>query len=173
MAVTKHHKTSQRGTLSTKHLNAIDLLVLGRSDRDVAEQVEVSRETVTRWRNDNPYFVAELNRKRQSLWHGDQDRLRALVGKAVDILEQALEDGDVKAAIAVLKAVKLYGNVEAPGGETDPELVLVEQAERWAREEGRRYGPPDDPTIELLFNPAAHAQRTRQRLEELRDEHLT
>ena len=172
MAVTKRHKTSQRGALSTNHLNAIDLLVLGRSDRDVAEQVEVSRETVTRWRNDNPHFIAELNRKRQALWHGDHDRLRALVGKALDTLEQAVEGGDVKAAIAILKAVKLYGSVEAPGGETDPELVLVEQAAQWAMDEGRRYGPPDDSAIELLFNLDAHAKRTRQRLEELRNEHL-
>ena len=101
MAVTKRHKTSQRGTLSTKHLNAIDMLILGRSDREVAEQVGVSRETVTRWRSHNPHFIAELNRQRQSLWQGDQDRLRSLVGKAVDVFAQALQGGDVKAAVVI------------------------------------------------------------------------
>jgi hypothetical protein len=51
------------------------------------------------------------------------------VGKASDILEQALQPGDVKAAVTILRAANLYGNVRDPHGETDPELVLLAQAE--------------------------------------------
>ena len=43
-----------------------------------------ARETVTRWRNDNPHFAAQLNRRRRFIWSNSHDRLRALASKAVD-----------------------------------------------------------------------------------------
>ena len=78
MAVTKIHKTSQREALSIEQHNAIDLLIYGKPDREVAEMVGVSRETVTRWRNENPYFIAGLNQKREELWRAAHDKLRSL-----------------------------------------------------------------------------------------------
>ena len=44
----------------------------------------VARETVTRWRNDNPHFAAQLNRQRRLICGNSHDRLRALASKAVD-----------------------------------------------------------------------------------------
>ena len=57
MAVTKSNESSQMSEglrLSVEQLNAIDILVQGRTDQETAETVGVARETVTRWRNDNP-----------------------------------------------------------------------------------------------------------------------
>ena len=87
MSRTKPHKTSQHATLSIEQHNAIDLLILGHTDHAVAEQIGVARETICRWRNENPYFMAELNRRRKDVWQTAQERLRGLVGKAIDILE--------------------------------------------------------------------------------------
>jgi hypothetical protein len=172
MSRTKAHKTSQHATLSIEQHNAIDLLILGHTDHTVAEQIGVARETICRWRNENPYFMAELNRRRKDVWQTAQERLRGLVGKAIDILEKALQPDDVKAAVTVLRAANLYGNVGAPHGETDPELVLLAQAEAWAVQELRRQGPQDDP-LALLVYDGAKARLTQQRLEELRRAYLT
>ena len=68
MSRTKPHKISQYPTLSIEQHNAIDLLILGHTDHAVAEQIGVARETVCRWRNENPYFMAELNRRRKDVW---------------------------------------------------------------------------------------------------------
>jgi len=116
--------------------------------------------------------MAELNRRRKDVWQTAQERLRGLVGKAIDILEKALQPDDVKAAVTVLRATNLYGNVGAPHGETDPELVLLAQAEAWAVQELRRQGPQDDP-LALLVYDGAKARLTQQRLEELRRAYLT
>jgi hypothetical protein len=172
MSRTKAHKTSQYATVSIEQHNAIDLLILGHTDHAVAEQIGVARETICRWRNENPYFMAELNRRRKAVWQTAHERLRGLVGKAIDILEKALNADDVKAALTVLKATNLYGHVEAPQGETDPDLVLLVQAEAWAVQELRRQGPPDDP-LALLVYDGAKARLTQQRLEELRRAYLT
>ncbi len=40
----------ERQSLSIEQQNAIDMLVLGKSDREVAEAVGVSRQTVCGWR---------------------------------------------------------------------------------------------------------------------------
>jgi hypothetical protein len=138
MAVTKSHKTSQAPTfkpLTPEQQNAIDLLILGKSDREVAEGVGVAREAVTRWRSDNPLFIAELNRQRQALWADARERLRALVGKAVAVIEQAMQEGDLGAVIGVLKAVKLYGEIGAPEGPTNPDAILRARTEAQARRE--------------------------------------
>jgi len=172
MSRTKAHKTSQYATVSIEQHNAIDLLILGHTDHAVAEQIGVARETICRWRNENPYFMAELNRQRKAVWQTAHERLRGLVGKAIDIVEKALNADDVKAALTVLKATNLYGHVEAPQGETDPDLVLLVQAEAWAVQELRRQGPPDDP-LALLVYDGAKAHLTQQRLEELRRAYLT
>ena len=109
--------------------------------------------------------MAELNRRRKEVWQTAHERLRGLVGKAIDIVEKALNADDVKAALAVLKATNLYGNVETPQGETDADLVLVAQAEVWAVQELRRQGPRDDP-LALLIYDGEKARLTRQRLED-------
>jgi hypothetical protein len=59
--VTKPDKT---GHLTVAQENAIDALVLGKSDREAAEVAGVARQTVTGWRLHHPYFQAELNRRR-------------------------------------------------------------------------------------------------------------
>jgi hypothetical protein len=151
--------------------NAIDLLVQGKADHEVAAAVGVARETVTRWRGENPYFVAELNRLRKALWGSAHERLRGLVHTAVDILEKALTDGDLKAAVELLKAVRLYGAVPAPSGLDDPELVLWQEAQAWALAEVQRQGPAVDPLQRLLSENADQlADLTRQRMEALRQQ---
>ena len=169
--------------LTVEQQNAIDLLVTGLSDQAVAEGVGVARETVTRWRNGNVYFQAALNRRRQEVWRGHQDRLRSLVGAALDTLERALKEGDSKAAVAVLKGAG-HEAAGPPGGPTDPEAMLLAEAKAWAEAtaqaewEAQREGMTPDQELTALLQDlqsvgdATRAKRvrelTRQRLEELR-----
>ena len=120
-------KPDKNGQLTIEQENAIDLLLQGQTDREVADQVGVSRQTVTTWRNTNAHFEAELNRRRQDVWGGQTERLRGLVAQAVDVLAEDLEGGDPRlrqgAAIHILKTVGLYGANLRPTGPTDPEEI--------------------------------------------------
>ena len=51
--------------LQPRQQDAIELLLLGRSDHAVAQAVKVHRVTVTKWRLYDPAFRAELNRRRE------------------------------------------------------------------------------------------------------------
>jgi hypothetical protein len=121
------------------------------------------------WRHEHPVFIAELNR-RQTLWTEAHERLRALVGKAVDVLEQAVGDGDVKAAIELLKAVKLYGEVGATNGPTDLD-VLVRQ---YATAQLNREGVPRNDLDRLLtdLNSANYRARLAEVEAEIRTPYL-
>ena len=92
-------------TLSVAQLNAVDLLVAGRTDAEAAEAVGVTRQTVCGWRNHHPAFQAELNARRIDVWGGACDRLRALLPRALDALEAAVggEKPDWRAAAKVVE----------------------------------------------------------------------
>ena len=113
--------------LTVEQQNAVDLLVTGQSDREVAAAVGVSRQTVCAWRNYQPWFRAELTRRRNEVWRTSGDRLRALIPKALATLEGGLNEyaaDPVKAALAVLKLAGAERLV-APPDEDEPEEALA------------------------------------------------
>jgi hypothetical protein len=116
--------------LTPEQLNAIDLLILGKTDKEVSEAIGVRRETVTRWHK-NAFFTAELNARREELWVESKHRLKALVHDAVDALTNGLKSTDEKvkitAAVHILKTVGLYGEVKDSFGPTTPERAVWDQ----------------------------------------------
>jgi Homeodomain-like domain len=109
-----HHKTPQNTTFKPKPLsieqrNAIALLILGKTDQETAAAVGVSRETVWSWRREHLVFQSELEQARDNLWRQAAERLRGLMDKALDNIQAAVEEGNVKASFELLKAVGIYG----------------------------------------------------------------
>lgn len=87
--ITTHNLTAKK--LSFKQKMAIDLLLQGLSDREVADKIGVRRETVNVWRNHNPAFQSELERARRELF-GDKteevnDKVEAV--RATELLSLA------------------------------------------------------------------------------------
>lgn len=122
--MTKADKTRQ---LNLEQENAIDLLIQGMTDKEVAAAVGVSRQTVTTWRNQNAEFAAELNSRRQEVWGSHEDKLRQLIANAVNVLAEDLADEDrtlrQRAAVHVLRAVGLYGASLSPAGPTSSQAI--------------------------------------------------
>ena len=121
--------------LTPEQLNAIDLLILGKTDREVSELVGVRRETITKWHK-NPFFIAELNSRREALWKDSKLRLRALATEAVNVLTNGLHSEDEKiaisAAVHILKTVGLYdveGKISITLPKTPEEAVWAQALE--------------------------------------------
>ena len=97
--------------LTPEQLNAIALLIFGKTDKEVAETLGIGRNTVSKWYK-NAFFTAELNVKREALWIDSKLRLRALASDAVNVLTNGLHSTDEKvaitAAVHILKTVGLY-----------------------------------------------------------------
>jgi hypothetical protein len=103
----------------------------------VAAAVGVTRQTCNEWRNQHVVFMAELERRRADLWRSSAERLRSGVTKAIENLLGAVEAGDLKASLALLKAADLCGHGTVhPIGERDPETLIRQQAEAQVAREG-------------------------------------
>ena len=114
--------------LSIQQKNAIDLLLTGKNDRQVAEFVGVERVTVNNWRNRKPEFIDELNRRRYELFEDEMDRLRSLISASVDALTECINSTDERvkltAATSLLKLLGLDRHPLIPASrEVTPSIV--------------------------------------------------
>jgi len=151
--MTKQDKTRQ---LSIEQANALEHLLQGQSDRAVAEAVGVARQTVWEWRNNDPLFIAELNRQRSEMWTEARERLKSLANRALDVVELQLGSDDPKASLAaakyILQGTRLLGDTELlKGGPTTPEDVIMKDLRSEARHELEAEGKGRDPFKVDLF----------------------
>ena len=107
-------KMTKKYNLTITQERAIQLLMTGLTDQQVADNLETARPTITNWRNHDSAFVARFNAERKAVWSAHQEKLRAMVSKAVNVLGSGLDSQDEKirqnSAIHVLKSVGVYGN---------------------------------------------------------------
>ena len=112
--------------MTVEQMNAIDLLALGKTDQEAADAVGVTRQTVNKWRNHVTRFEVALNLKRQELWAGHADTLRAMVSRALEVLAEDMGADDLRlrqtAAVQILRSAGMYG-LSAPQGETNELLA--------------------------------------------------
>lgn len=82
-------------------------LLDGRTQVEAAALAGVAAETISRWKRDDLLFLATWQNRRRQVWDAHAQRLRNLAGKALDVVETGLDDGDLRAAALVLKSVNL------------------------------------------------------------------
>jgi transcriptional regulator with XRE-family HTH domain len=116
--------------LSAPQETALLALAEGATQGEAAERAGVTRETVSRWRRDDPEFTAALNGVRKDIWDASVDRLRLLALKSTEVLAKLLESDDPRmrlaAAQTALKAAGLEA-LAAPSALTDAEDIALEQ----------------------------------------------
>ncbi len=89
--------------VSLKQHNAIELLLIGKTDLEVAQLIGVDSETILRWRNQEPDFINAMNALRAAVWSDSVSRLSNLLAKSLDVVEAAITRGDEMVAIAFLQ----------------------------------------------------------------------
>jgi leucyl aminopeptidase len=97
--------------LSPSQELAIDAILSGKRDRQVAEIVGVTRQTVNEWRNKNLLFAEELARRRQEIFAETHKRLQILSEKAIDVLEANLECDNPKVAVQAAQLILKFAAV--------------------------------------------------------------
>jgi transcriptional regulator with XRE-family HTH domain len=116
--------TTKRQTddLSPEQLKAIDLLLQGKNDSEVAEALKVNRSTVNLWRNKNASFKALLNNRKNTEFEKLEQKRLNVKAKAYKVLDAYLdkqlteENPDIKTVLEVLK-------LESPKGKFLPDDI--------------------------------------------------
>ena len=111
--------------LTADQAAALDLLLAGKTVTEAAAAVGAARETVSRWRNNDPTFQAAYNAALQSAYDATTARLLDARSRALDRLATLLDSEDEATALKAATALLRVG-VERPRGQVDPAEV-----EKW------------------------------------------
>ena len=96
--------------LNQNQLLAIPLIAQGVSGKNVAKKIQVTEETVSRWKK-LPEFQAEVNALLKECRDETQHKLRSLVNTALEVVKDELEnknsDQRITIALKILQNMKL------------------------------------------------------------------
>jgi len=139
---TRQDATDANSGLSVKQDAAIPLLLAGETVSEVASALDVHRSTVHRWMA-LPEFVATLNSRRWEAREASEARLHQLQIAALDAIERAVENGDARIALAVLKGTGLLEGKPLPIGPAEVKGVESQVRDRERQREllGVMLGP--------------------------------
>jgi hypothetical protein len=125
-------------TVSDSQSLAIDCLATGGMTIEAAEAARVTRQTVSKWRNHHAGFQAELNRRRAELNEERQDRIRDIDGQALDVIREAVADGNLTASLEWARMRKLSEvDVDRIGSTNADEILHAHAAEVRSRPENQ------------------------------------
>jgi AcrR family transcriptional regulator len=113
--------------LPAKQRVALESLVMGNSVAEAAESIGVSRGTVYYWLKNDAVFQAAYNQWYGMMEESCRSRLKMMLNKAASALEKALEAGDAKSALQLLKGM---GMIRKDEEEKSTEAEEVEQEGR-------------------------------------------
>lgn len=112
---------TDQNQLSDKQLVALKSLLAGMTQSQAAEAADVHRSTINRWLSEDDHFIAARNLARQELRDAQAAKLEVVCDKAVEAVSKAIEGGDARIAMNVLK---MTGLLTIQGiGPTTPESV--------------------------------------------------
>jgi DNA-binding CsgD family transcriptional regulator len=129
-----YDKTRQANAiiLEPKQEKAVELMLTGASDNEIGKKLNVTRQTVNFWRNQDRDFIYELQMRRNQLWEGYRDELSDLFKLAVEEVKKSFKSKDPKIrlqiAMQILRLPALQENLKNKSL-SDPK-TLNEQREK-------------------------------------------
>ena len=112
--------------LKEKQLLAIPLVAQGVSGREIAKQLTVTEETVSRWKQ-VPEFQAGVNAILLECREIAKQRLRNLLTNSLDLLEEEMNNPEsrhrVNIALKMLQLVRINELVHEDIGPVNPDIV--------------------------------------------------
>lgn len=120
--------------LTENQKQAAMLVAAGKPGNEIAQLLDVTPETISRWRQ-LPQFEAEVNAILRGAADAVRERLRGLASDAVDVIESVLKDPAVPIRYRVDTAFKLLAMVQPQvsfsgiGSQDAQEIELSRQQE--------------------------------------------
>jgi DNA-binding XRE family transcriptional regulator len=166
--ITKDHTPSESYVfLTPQKQQAVDLMVLGKKQRDIAREVGVERETISRWK-DNPQFKKILTLRQMMQREKALTRLSALYNEALSKIESALKeavatDPELQVALVLLKTIDPYKNLSLDV-EEDTIFVREESSQQQEQSKDELLGDSGITLVPELANQRQHISQASNRL---------
>ena len=112
--------------LSVKQELALELILCGMNDGEIAERAGVSRQTINTWRNHDEDFRMLLAGRREAARERHRSELSGLVSEAVGVMRRAILEGDLLTRLLAVQALlRMSGLQEAVQTEKLPSQVDI------------------------------------------------
>lgn len=102
--------------LEPKQEKALEYMLAGISDSEIAKKLNVTRQTVNYWRNQDLDFIYELQMRRNQLWESYRDEISDLYKLAVEEIKKSMKSKDPKirlqVAMQILRLPALQENLK-------------------------------------------------------------
>ena len=129
-AVAVEHFTAQQ-------IRVVLAILSGATATHAAKTAGVSRETVHRWLR-YPAVIDPLDDGKRDLWVAAHGRLATVIERAIDSVEKAVEKGDLRASLAVLKRLGFLARQRVSDARDYDGHPLDPLALPWWRDAGTR-----------------------------------
>lgn len=123
-------------TPSPQQEAVIAALLEGKTQRQAAALAGLAEETISRWKRNDPVFLAMLNQRRDEAWALHLDAARKLKQKAVEALSELLDSGDDTTRLRAA-AVAVRIDLTPPDGPTAIEAAIIHQARYMTLDDAR------------------------------------
>jgi len=119
--------TNTETALSAAQLQVLNGLLAGETVTAAAEAGGVDRSTVHRWLKDDFAFQAALNQGERELRDAAQSPLNKSATKAAETVAHAMDHGDLKAALMLLRGLGILSGAVAALGPDEPDVLRQER----------------------------------------------
>ncbi len=125
----------QTKALTPQQIAALERLLAGETITATSRGIGVDRGTLHRWLREDFVFQATLNQMKRELAEAVQSRLLTVADKAAAVVGNAVDQGNLTAALAVLRGLGAFTGTPVRPGYEDPEALR--QAAKLAQEEAQ------------------------------------
>ena len=124
--------------LTAQQARVLERLLAGDTVTAAAKAEKVDRSTVHRWLRESMKFQAAYNQGRQELQAATRSRLLRLTERAVETVEHAVENGDVRTSLRLLERLGLL-TPPVIGSSNVEDLEVQRMCQESARAESRWF----------------------------------
>ena len=121
--------------LSGVQRTAMESLLMGKSVAETARETGVTRGTIYEWLKRDAAFQAAYNQWHEMMKESCRSRLMTMMDKAASAVEKALEAGDVRPALALLKGMGMISREEERS--TEAQDVATENSTKRKRKRAK------------------------------------
>lgn len=149
--MTGKDRIRQEESLTPAQERAAALIAQGLTDGEAAKAVKVSRQTLNDWKNHHEGFQAAVKKALGEIWDDSRDNLRAIIAKALKVVNGHLEADSLPAALGILKIAAAFERLPETAN-AEPKKTIIEVVwqkdlppSKWQEEElerRRREGKP-------------------------------
>lgn len=87
--------------LKANQLQAIDMILEGKTDTFIAKELGIDKATLWRWKKQDTNFISEYRKIYNEIGNAIQEKRRKLLEQSMQILEDALKNDKVKIQVAM------------------------------------------------------------------------